>query len=156
MEKAQHKNKKRPEVSSLRANDCASRFRSRPQWISLARSPEQPLRSFTSYSASSRQSRRFADPWLRAGWPASRRKEKRRRPLIAQLLNKDHARHASLSFARRSAVARHPHLVRAALEGWHLSRWLRGTRLPTACNPFQYAGTYRSSNRFAQADGNRR
>jgi len=112
MEKAQHKNKKGPRCPSLRANDCASRFRSRPQWISLARSPEQPLRSFTSYSASSRQSRRFADPWLRAGWPASRRKEKRRRPLIARLLNKDHARHASLSF--RSKISRRStHLVGA-------------------------------------------
>ena len=59
MEKELYKNKKRPEVSRrvvAESNDCASRFRSRPQWISLARSPEQPLRSFPSYSASSRQS----------------------------------------------------------------------------------------------------
>jgi len=60
MEKDLHKNKKRPEVSRrvvAESDDCASRFRRRPQWISLLRSPEQPLSSFPSYSASSRQSR---------------------------------------------------------------------------------------------------
>ena len=47
------------------------------------------------------------------GRPARIEKEGKKKATVNRTItkNKDHARHASLSFARRSAGARHPHLV---------------------------------------------